>query len=96
MSVVDVGVQPARVVATLHVGDIMPTALVIPEEAVVRVDGETGVFVLERGRVRWRLVTIGARRSGKVLVEEGLAEDELVVIDPPGSMQDEDRVQTAQ
>jgi multidrug efflux pump subunit AcrA (membrane-fusion protein) len=50
------------------------------------------VFVVERGVARARPVTIGARRGASLPVTEGLQGGERVVVDPPPSLEDGDRV----
>ena len=56
-------------------------AIVVPEDAVQRVDNKPFVFVrLADDLFEARAVTLGARRDGRVAVREGLrAEDEIVV-----------------
>lgn len=66
--------------------------ILIPEDAVVRVEGETAVFVLERDVARLRRVEIGERLSDRLSVKSGLAEDETVIRRPPASLEDGDRV----
>ncbi|MFH0947305.1 MAG: efflux RND transporter periplasmic adaptor subunit, partial [Planctomycetota bacterium] len=66
--------------------------LLIPADAVVRKDRQTGVFVLERDVVRYRPVKLGQKKSNQVVVEEGLLEDEIVVLSPDPSLSDGDRV----
>jgi RND family efflux transporter MFP subunit len=66
--------------------------LVIPAEAVVKVKGETAVFVLERDAVRLQKIVLGGERAGKVVVESGLSEGDEIVIAPPPTLKDEDRV----
>ena len=68
-------------------------AILIPTDSVVRKDGASGVFVLERGDVYWRVVRLGAERSGRVIVESGLEVGERIVASPPASLSDGDRVQ---
>jgi len=66
--------------------------LAIPEGTLVASGGERGVFVLERDRVRFRSLSLGERRSGRVAVEGGLEEGERIVLDPPSTLEDGDRV----
>jgi RND family efflux transporter MFP subunit len=68
-----------------------PTIL-IPEEALTRDGGRTGVLVVERDRVRFQPVAAGARRAGRVTIESGLSPGERVVISPPSGLADGDRV----
>jgi len=67
-------------------------SLLVPTGALVRIDGERGVFVLERDTVRFRALGLGEERGGKVLVEDGLEEGELIVLAPPPTLADGERV----
>jgi RND family efflux transporter MFP subunit len=67
-------------------------ALLVQKSAVVRIDGKDGVFVLERDVARFRPVTLGAERSGRVVVSTGIKDGEEVVDDPPHTLSDGDRV----
>jgi RND family efflux transporter MFP subunit len=67
-------------------------ALMIPSDAVVRVDGVEGVFVLERDVARFRPVTLAAGAGRRRVVERGVAEGERVVLSPPARLADGDRV----
>lgn len=69
-----------------------PSGVLIPEAALVRVDGAQGSFVLERDVATWRVLELGARRGGRVLVTSGLEAGERVVLDPPPTLTDGDRV----
>lgn len=64
----------------------------IPVAAVVREDERTSVFLLERDRVRRREVRLGEERAGRVVVLSGLGGDEQVVVHPPATLEDGDRV----
>ncbi len=67
-------------------------AILIPQEAIVQLDGQQGVFVLERDTVKFREVDFGESRSGRVTVRLGLRVGERIVVDPPLSLQSGDRV----
>ena len=67
-------------------------SLLVPTSALVRSDGARGAFVLERQSVRFRALTLGEERGGKVLVEAGLEDGELIVLAPPPSLTDGERV----
>ncbi|MBI4879244.1 MAG: efflux RND transporter periplasmic adaptor subunit [Planctomycetes bacterium] len=82
----------AAVAAKAEEGAPAEDMLLIPSDALARREGGTGVFVLEGDIVRYRGVALGARRSNRVAVEEGLAEEEIVVRSPPPSLGDGDRV----
>jgi RND family efflux transporter MFP subunit len=68
------------------------TGVLVPEDATVREADRTGVFVLERDVVRFREVRLGPRRGGRVVVESGLSEGDRIVLAPPASLSDGDRV----
>jgi HlyD family secretion protein len=67
-------------------------SLLVPIGALVRVDGARGAFVLERQQVRFRALQLGEERGGKVLVQSGLEDGELIVLAPPASLADGERV----
>ena len=66
--------------------------VLIPLAAVVKDAGKVGVFVLERDVARFREIALGPERAGRTVVESGLAEGDTIVIDPPTSLADGDRV----
>jgi RND family efflux transporter MFP subunit len=66
--------------------------VLVPAGAIVKVQGRSSLFVVERGRVRAVDVTAGEERSGRVLVTSGLSGQERVVVDPPARLADGDRV----
>jgi len=72
-------------------GDAAP-ALLIPANAVLRMDGQTGVFVLERDIVHFQRLALGEQRLGKIAVIEGLSEGDEIVLDPPATLKHGDRV----
>ncbi len=69
--------------------------LLVPTNALVRVAGQSGVFVIERDRVAFRALLLGPERSGRRIVEGGLEPGERIVIAPPTDLQDGGRVRTA-
>jgi RND family efflux transporter MFP subunit len=69
--------------------------LLVPTDALVRTAEGEGVFVLERGVVRFAPLSLGDRRGGQVAVRDGLSEGERVVIGPPADLDHGDRVQEA-
>lgn len=66
--------------------------LVVPEPAIVQLDGKTGAFVVERDTVRFLSLATGERKNGRVVVEAGLSKDQRLILDPPASLQTGDRV----
>lgn len=71
-----------------------PSALFVPRSFVVWRSGSPGVFVGERGRARWRPVTLGYGGMATVEVTQGLAEGERVVVSaaPGAQLTDGQRV----
>ena len=67
--------------------------IVISRDCLVRQDGQDGVFVVERDVVQFRVVQLGDRRGSSVTIQQGLAEGEQVVLNPPASLENGDRVQ---
>jgi RND family efflux transporter MFP subunit len=73
-----------------------PRRIVVPQEALVQFDGKTGAFVVERDTVRFAEVTAGEAKGGRVAVDAGLIANQRIVLDPPATLQDGDRVRTQQ
>jgi RND family efflux transporter MFP subunit len=69
-----------------------PPRILVPQSAVVTIDGQPHVFVLERDVARSRAVVLGEERSGRVVIERGLASGERIVDAPPDSLRDGERV----
>lgn len=57
-----------------------PNAVVIPEDAVLPLEGADYVWVAVEGRAERRQVELGVRRPGWVEVRDGVAEGEAVVV----------------
>ncbi|MEE2888744.1 MAG: efflux RND transporter periplasmic adaptor subunit [Planctomycetota bacterium] len=73
--------------------DAVGTAqILIPEDTLVEIQGQTGVFVLERNTVRFQTVEIGKRKAGKVEVISGLKIDQQIVTKPSSDLDDGSRV----
>jgi RND family efflux transporter MFP subunit len=66
--------------------------VLVPESAVARIDGRTGVFELDRDVVRWREIELGARRGPRFVVKQGLTGGERLVDAPPAGLEDGARV----
>jgi len=66
--------------------------IVVPEQALATVDGAIGAFVLDGDVARFRKVTTGERKGGRVVVATGLQKDQRIVLAPPPSLRDGDRV----
>lgn len=66
--------------------------ILVPDQALVLIRAQEGVFVVERDLVRFQVLTLGERRSGRAVVKAGLKPGERIVANPPASLQDGDRV----
>jgi multidrug efflux pump subunit AcrA (membrane-fusion protein) len=66
----------------------------IPNTALFRVDEEWHVFVVELGHAYLRKVRVGHRSYTDTQILDGLTEGDLVIIHPPKSLADGDRVAT--
>ncbi|HVL68652.1 MAG TPA: efflux RND transporter periplasmic adaptor subunit [Vicinamibacterales bacterium] len=64
----------------------------IPRGAVQAVDGRSVVFVVRDDRVERRAVRIGSDQGDRVEVLSGLSAGERVVVDPPSTLKDGDRI----
>lgn len=68
-------------------------AILLPQGAVVEGPQGSGVFVIERDSVRLQSIELGDRRGGRVAIRAGLTPGQRIVLDPPPSLRDGDRVQ---
>lgn len=84
---------PEEGASAVAASDMGQDALLVPSEALVRIDGRDGVFVLERDVARFRAVAVGAKSGRRAVVETGVEEGERVVLAPPARLADGDRVQ---
>jgi RND family efflux transporter MFP subunit len=66
--------------------------VVVPKEAVVSRDGKPVVFEVRDGKAKARPVVPGGERQGRVVVREGLAGSETLVVRPPETLKDGDAV----
>ena len=66
--------------------------LLVPENALVEAGGTVTVFVVERDVVHAQSVRIGERKGGRAAVEGGLRAGQRIVINPPTTLRDGDRV----
>lgn len=73
-------------------GQATSPRILVPETAVVRIDGQPGAFRVERDVVTFVPVALGARRAGRVTVESGLSAGDKIVAEPPPSLQSGDRI----
>jgi RND family efflux transporter MFP subunit len=67
--------------------------LVIPESALVEIGGKTGAFVIERDAVWFQVLSIGERKASRAAVLSGLRVGQRIVLEPPTTLRDSDRVQ---
>lgn len=67
--------------------------LVVPSTAVNRFGALERIFVVEDGQAQLRMVTTGERQASLVTVLTGLAEGERVIVAPPATLRDRDRVE---
>jgi HlyD family secretion protein len=72
-----------------------PDVLLVPARAIVRQDGKSYVFVVERGQVAARAVELGEKIGDSFVVIAGVGEDDRVVIDVPTGLEDGGRVRVA-
>lgn len=66
--------------------------LLVPNEAIVRSAGGEGVFLVERDRVRFQKVKLGAESNGRRIVEDGISDGDRIVLGPPPTLESGDRV----
>jgi len=66
--------------------------IVIPPEAVVTRNGSSQVFAIVDGKARLRPVVLGEKAQGRVVILQGLGGSEIVVSNPPETLQDGDPV----
>lgn len=71
------------------------SALRVPATAVVPAGALDRVFVIEDGRARLRLVTVGDRRADRIDVLSGLSPGDVVISAPPPGLRDGQAVEVA-
>jgi membrane fusion protein, multidrug efflux system len=71
--------QPGMFIEARLVTAVRPRAVVIPEEAIVPLEGSNFVWAVAEGKANRRPVTLGVRTPGSVEVTSGLAAGEQVV-----------------
>ncbi|MFM1870916.1 MAG: hypothetical protein RL398_338 [Planctomycetota bacterium] len=69
--------------------------ILVPETAVVEIDGARGAFVLERDVATFAKLTLGETKNGRIAVDAGLRAGQRIVLDPPTTLRSGDRVQLA-
>jgi RND family efflux transporter MFP subunit len=71
------------VTANITVDDL-PSAITVPRAAILRETGETAVLVVEDGTARLRAVTVIDWPAAQLIVTEGLAAGDVVIVDTTG------------
>ncbi|MGH9646370.1 MAG: efflux RND transporter periplasmic adaptor subunit, partial [Bryobacteraceae bacterium] len=61
---------PGTNVNAVILSETVENAITIPKEAVYRQQGQTGVYVLEGDRVRWRAITQGVNNTTRTQIQE--------------------------
>ncbi len=72
---------------------VIPSALVLPKEALRRQGSENGVFLLKDDRVAWRKVTLGVSSYTKSQILSGLQEGDAVALPTEKALKDGSRVE---
>ena len=62
--------------------------VIVPQTAVRSQDGRDVVFVLQRGRVERRAVTVARTQAGDTELSAGVAAGERIAVDPPAGLAD--------
>jgi len=62
--------------------------VLVPRESVVSRDGKPTVFLVREGKARARAVQLGTERKGQVIVEDGLAGGETLILRPKDDLRD--------
>jgi HlyD family secretion protein len=64
----------------------------VPKAAIATRDGKPLVFLLREGKAVARAVTLGTERQDQVVIQEGLAGGESILLKPPDTLKDGDPV----
>ncbi len=72
--------KPGMFVEARLATEVRPEAIVVPEDAILPLEGADYVWVVSEGTVSRRQVTLGVRKPGFVEVREGLEGGEQVVV----------------
>jgi HlyD family secretion protein len=67
--------------------------LQVPSSALFRIGDEWGVFVVEAGRARRRVVTVGHQAGLNTEIKAGLEPGDVVIVHPPNGVEDGARVE---
>jgi len=80
--------QPGMFVDLRLAAEVRPNAIVVPEEAIVPIQGADFVFVVQEGKASRRQVGIGIRQPGIAEVRSGLDAGDTVVVGGQERLQD--------
>ena len=83
---------PPEAAAPRQNGAPVERALLVPEQALCRREGQEGVFVLEGDVARFRPLQAGEQKGGRRAVQGGLLRGESIISPPPAALRDGDRV----
>jgi len=90
----DMGVK-VRFFDDRRAGDAAAAVAAVPEAAVLESDGAAWVWRVDDGRARRTSVAAGRESDGTREILQGLAVGDVVVVGPPESLRDGDRVRHA-
>jgi HlyD family secretion protein len=82
----------AREQASRKEGTPAPSKIVIPTAAVRDADGRKSIFIVFQGKAAQRTIKTGNSTSRGVEVAEGLIGGEEIVLSPPATLKDGDRI----
>jgi HlyD family secretion protein len=83
----DMELTPGSNVNAVILSETVENAITIPKEAVYRQQGQTGVYLLEADRVRWRKITQGVNNTARTQVQE-LKEGDAVALPSEKTLKD--------
>jgi HlyD family secretion protein len=83
----DMDLKPGSNVNAVILSETVENAITIPKEAVYRQQGQTGVYLLETDRVRWRKITQGVNNTTRTQVKE-LKEGDSVALPSEKTLKD--------
>lgn len=75
----DTDLKPGANVNAVILSETVENAITIPKEAVYRERGQTGVYVLDGDRIKWRVITQGVNNTTRTQVHE-LKEGDAVAL----------------
>ena len=76
----DIRLKPGMFVEVRLVAEVRVDAIVVPEDAILPLEGEDYVWVVTEGTVTRQPVVLGVRKPGFVEVRDGLAVGDHVVV----------------